>query len=314
MLAYYVHLSCRSLVAAKKTALLIVLIMSFGIASSLTAWALVHALGNNPLPDHGALRYVRLNAVPKTYVATGLNPANDTTYPDAMALMRRIKDIPQAAVASMSTVIYRPNDEAAGYRRVPGHMVTARFFDMFKVPIEQGHAWSPAEDRARLRQVLLSSALAAKLFGSPKASMGRRVMLGAVAFTVAGVYSNWSIIPNVYSDVGTSAFGEADQFFIPLSIALDAGIKQSSNLACWKYVPSDKQLTSNRCSWLQLWAKVNSRSQEARYKAMLLHYTKSAASPGTSIMTLRCGFSPCPPGWITAAPCREVSWPKPGLR
>jgi putative ABC transport system permease protein len=125
--------------------------------------------------------------------------------------------------------------------------------------------------------VVLSDALNRKLFGQAD-SLGRTVRLGETNFRVVGVSAAWQPQPMFYADAATKAFGESDQFFLPLTTALDLKLDVNGNVSSWQAFHGD--MRSGSASWLQFWVQLDDPTQVAAYRQFLIDYSAQQKALG----------------------------------
>jgi hypothetical protein len=81
MLAYYIQLGLRSLRRNKALTILMVLIIGFGVAASMTTWSVFRAVSGDPIPEKSAKLFVPQvdNWGPKRRSSDG-NPPEEMDY------------------------------------------------------------------------------------------------------------------------------------------------------------------------------------------------------------------------------------------
>lgn len=270
MFRYYLNLALRSLKRNWIMSTLMVVAIGLGIGASMTMLTVVHVLNADPLPGRSSQLYVpHVDPLPLKYRShPNWHPDDNFTWPDAMALLDARKAKRQAAMAGGSALV-RPDSADARPFFANGRYATADFFAMFGVPFVSGQGWSDAQDRAKARLVVLSSDLSRKLFGTID-SVGRSVRLGDHDFRVLGVTAPWNPQPKFYADVGTGAFGRADQFFVPLRTARDLKMQVTGNISSWS--SGDSDLGGDATSWLQMWVQLPDARAVAAYRQFLVNY------------------------------------------
>jgi putative ABC transport system permease protein len=278
MFGYYLDLALRSLKRNKMLTALMVLAIGLGIGASMTMLTVLHVMSGDPLPGRSAqLYYPHIDPLPLDYQAYGdWNPNDNFTWPDAMALLKAHRAEHQAAMSG-GRVLVRPAQVGARPFFADGRYTSADFFAMFGVPILHGHGWSQAGDDARARVVVLTQSMARKLFGNAD-GVGRTVRLGETDFRVIGVAADWQPQPMFYGDASASAFGQPDQFFLPLSTAVDLKLDVSGNTSTWVQGHSDR--TGASTSWLQVWVQLSDPAQVAAYRRFLVDYSAQQKALG----------------------------------
>ncbi|WP_205954916.1 ABC transporter permease [Pseudoxanthomonas winnipegensis] len=281
MIAYYFRLALRSLRRTPVMTALMVCAIGLGIGASMTMLTVLHVMTQDPIPaKSGALFYPTLDPLPSDWPAGKWgNPADNLTWPDTMALMRQGKPARQAVMAGGGLLVW-PLDAAGRPTEHGGRYTTWQFFDLFGVPLEHGSGWTAADDERHARTVVLGHDLAMKLFGSTDV-VGRSVRLKDTAFRVVGVAAKWSPQPRFYLDLSSGqSFGDTDDFFLPLSTAMELKYDVSGNQANWDdALPEDMQ-KSPSMSWLQMWVQLDTPQQIADYRRFLHDYAAQQHASG----------------------------------
>jgi putative ABC transport system permease protein len=279
MLTYYFDLALRSLRRTPVQTVLMVLAIGLGIGASMTMLTVLHVMTGDPLPERsGELFYPHLDPLPLNYQqsAYGPDPSEDFTWPDAMALLRAHRAKQQAAMAG-GNLLARPGQEGAKPFHVGGRYTTNEFFPMFGLIFRHGQGWSQSDDDAQARVVVLSQTLSMRLFGTVD-SVGRLVRLGDADLRVLGVTADWRPQPVFYGEVSDKAYGGADQFFLPLSTAVDLHFDTSNNQSSWASYSGDHK--SPNLSWLQFWVRLQGSDQVRAYRQFLVDYSAQQKALG----------------------------------
>ncbi|AND71194.1 ABC transporter ATP-binding protein [Dyella thiooxydans] len=280
MLAYYLDLALRSLRRSPVLTGLMVLAIGLGIGASMTMITVLHVMTDDPLPGRSARLYTpHLDPLPLDYKRHegSPDPADDMTWPDAMALLKAHRAVRQAAMSGGSLLL-RPARADLHPLYVSGRYATAEFFPMFGVPFERGGGWSAADDATGSSVVVLADALARKLFGTSDA-VGQTVRLGEHDFRVIGVTADWAPKPLFYADQTGNQYSDADLFFLPLSVAMGQKFPVSGNQSAWGKGESPS-LTSANMSWLQFWVQLDTPAQVAAYRQYLVDYSAQQKALG----------------------------------
>lgn len=280
MLGYYLRLALSSMRRAPVITALMVIAIGLGIGASMTMFTVLHVMSGDPMPGRsGTLFYPHLDPLPLDYPdENGGGPTDNFTWPDALALLDHGPATHQAAMAGGSLLV-RParKDQQPFYTE--GRYTTPEFFAMFGLPLLAGSAWSSADEAARARVVVLSSSLAAKLFGSA-AAVGRTVRFQDTDFRVIGVTADWQPRPMFYTGNSYSMFNGPDQFFLPLHTAHELKFGVNGDIDCWSDADSDTMLSSPGCTWLQFWAELDTPAQATAYLHFLQDYSAEQQKAG----------------------------------
>lgn len=281
MFAYYLDLALRSLRRSPVLTGLMVLAIGLGIGASMTMITVLHVMTNDPLPDRSAHLYTpHLDPLPLDYASggEGPDPANDLTWPDAMALLQAHRGVRQAAMAG-GTLLAIPAQAGLQPLYAGGRYTTTDFFAMFGVPFEYGSGWSAADDAAHSRVAVLSDLLARQLFGRADV-VGRTARLGELDYRVVGVIADWSPAPQFYADATGSQYSDADAFFLPLSVAVDKDLSVSGNQSGWGDGNDSDEKRSATMSWLQFWVQLDNPAQVGAYERFLVDYSAQQKALG----------------------------------
>jgi putative ABC transport system permease protein len=281
MFAYYLDLALRSLKRTPVLAGLMVLAIGLGIGASMTMLTVLHVMTGDPLPGRSGKLYAPvIDPRPLSRGNSSQAVAEDVpdgfTLPDATNLLRARRADRQAAMSAGQVVVHPlAADPRPFFER--GEFTTADFFAMFDVPFRVGAGWTAAQDAAHARVVVLNGELARKLFGDASA-IGRTVRLQDADFRVIGVLDDWHPQPAFYQQASGRIFGGADQVFLPLQTALDLKFRFTGHLSCWGSGGDDRR--SDRCTWLQFWAQLDTRADAGAYSAFLADYWRDQQAHG----------------------------------
>ncbi len=281
MFGYYFDLALRSLTRNKILTALMVLAIGLGIGASMTMITVLHVMTDDPMPERSAqLYYPHIDPLPLNFGhgGDGPDPSDSFTWPDAMALLKAHRAERQAAMAG-GQLLVRPGQVGTRPFNVDGRYATADFFAMFGVPFERGQGWAAADDEARARVVVLSDTLNRKLFGNSD-SLGQTVRLGDNDFRVIGVTADWQPRPLFYADNSGNQYSDDDQFFLPLSAAVDLKLQVGGNQMGWGKGDAGVSLTGNSMAWLQFWVQLKSPAQAADFRQFLVDYSAQQKALG----------------------------------
>ena len=281
MPGYYFALALRSLMRSRVLTALMVLAIGLGIGASMTMIAVLHAMSGDPLPGRSAQLYVpQLDPRPLPRGRSGVTASADLpdslAWPDAMALLHARRADRQAAMTGGSVPV-RPAQAGRHPFFEHGHYVSADFFAMFAAPFRAGSGWSAQDDEDRARVAVLNAGLARRLFGDAPA-LGRTVRLKDTDFRVIGVLDDWHPQPAFYAEIDDRAFGQADQFFVPLQTALELRWNISGSFSCWGSGGDDRR--SDHCTWLQFWVQLDSTAKAQAYRGFLADYWRDQQAHG----------------------------------
>jgi len=281
MLGYYLDLALRSLRRTPILTGLMVLAIGLGIGASMTMVTVLHVMTDDPLPGRSAHLYTpHLDPLPLDYRqgGDGPDPSDNLTWPDAQALLKAHRAARQAAMAGGSLLVHPERVDLRPFY-ADGRYTTADFFAMFGVTLKRGGGWNEADDATGAHVVVLGETLAQKLYGSADA-VGKTVRLGDKDFRVVGVVADWAPLPMFYADASAKRYSDADQFFLPLSAAMELKLDVNGNFSSWGDDHAETRMTSPTMSWLQFWVQLDTPSQARAYRQYLVDYSAGQKALG----------------------------------
>jgi len=280
MLIYYIELALRSLTRSRGLTMLMVLSIGFGVAASMTTFAVFRAVSGNPLPEKSTQLFTaQIDNLGPQSGKTKVDLPDALTYIDAMALM-------QAHQATRQTAIY-----PVGYTMIPdevtrmpfgvkGYAAYADFFPMFNVPFRYGGGWSKVEDTRRANVIVISSQLNKKLFDDSN-SVGRTLNLDGHVYRVSGVLGDWNPRPRFYDVNNSNGFTEAPQFFLPFTRAVDLQTDTAGGNNCPAPPPPGWEgWLHSPCVWVSFWAELPDAAAQQRYRQFLTGYANEQQRSG----------------------------------
>ncbi|RJG24186.1 ABC transporter permease, partial [Massilia cavernae] len=154
-----------------------------------------------------------------------------------------------------------------------GAAPTSDFFAMFEAPFRFGQPWGEAEDAAAADVVVLGRQLSEKLYGDAN-PVGKRVTMMGAQFQVVGVLDEWMPLPRYYRIISSgSAFGTADEFFIPFATAIRRETGHAGSMSCdGRRDPGFAALLASECTWIQSWFETRSSADRAELQGYLDNY------------------------------------------
>jgi putative ABC transport system permease protein len=274
MFNYYLKLGWLSIRRNPLLSALMIAAIAVGIGACMTTITVNYVMSGNPIPHKSdQLFYVQLdNWDPNVSSEEPLEPPDQVTYTDAMALMRAGTAYRQVA-SNRSGLVLEPHGEGELPFTVDTRNTFADFFPMFDLPFQFGSGWDRAADAGLERVVVLSREINERVFGGED-SVGRSVRLNGMDFRVVGVIDDWLPVPKFY-DVTNGAFNEPEEIFIPFNVAVEYQLPRNGNTNCWK--PSEgsghEAFLASECVWIQFWAELRNAQEEQDYLAFLNAYT-----------------------------------------
>jgi len=285
MLGYYIDLAIRSLKRSRGLTALMILIIGFGVAASMTSYSVFRAVSGDPIPWKSSKLFVPQIDIwgPKGHSdATSNNePPDAFDYIDAVALMRDHRGRYQSAMYRVSPSIV-PADAHMHPINVGGHAVYSEFFPMLDVPFKFGTGWGADGDARRASVAVISGKLNQKLFGGAN-SVGKTIDIDGKDYRVVGVLGDWNPKPVFYDVVNTGGFtsGQED-IFLPFTRAIDVGMPNDGNTNCSE-IPKGSGfvgLQQSSCVWIAYMVQLDDKAAVSAYKEYLDGYFRDQKAAG----------------------------------
>lgn len=281
MFNYYLKLGWLSIRRNPLLSTLMVAAIAVGIGACMTTITVNYLMSGDPIPHKSdQLYYVQLDSWdPNTSSEEPLEPPDQVTYTDAMALMRADKAFRQVA-SNRSGLVLEPQGEGELPFTVDTRNTWADFFPMFDLPFLYGSGWDSDADQGLERVVVLSREINERVFGGEN-SVGRSVRLNGMDFRVVGVIDHWLPVPKYY-DVTNGAFNEPEEIFIPFNVAVEYQLPRNGNTNCWKSPEGSgfEAFLASECVWIQFWAELRNEQERQEYMDFLNAYTEQQKALG----------------------------------
>lgn len=281
MFAYYLRLGLRSLRRNPLLTSLMVVAIGFGVAASMTTYAVLRATSNNPIPQKSSQLFTPQidNAGPSVTGDDNGEPPDLMSYIDAMALMQAHRAKRQTALYPIGVSIIPPDASHLPFQET-SYATYADTFAMFDIPFLYGAGWSAQEDQAHAAVAVIGRALNDKLFHGAN-SVGRDIVLDDHSYRIVGVMNNWNPQPMFYDVRTTGGFGDPTQVFIPFTRAVDLKIPTvganmcvtSSNGGWNTWLRSD-------CVWIDYWVELPDSASDSAYRDYLYGYAAEQQHAG----------------------------------
>ncbi len=296
MFSYYLKLAFKSLRRNPVLSALMVLALGLGIGAFMTTYTVYYLMSGNPIPHKSEQLFaVQLDNWdpndPPTESAADVQP--QVTYRDAEFLMHHETPASNQAAMYRTGMIVEPES-----KEDPPFDGTVRatynsFFAMFDVPFLYGRSWDSAADEGRERIVVLSRKMNEQLFAGAD-SVGRNVRMNDTLFRVVGVLDDWRPTPRFYQVDGGSVFADPEDFYVPMSTAVEMVIQPRGNVNCWLAPdgPGVEAFLRSECVWIQFWAELSDARQATAYKEYLDNFVRSQKEIGRYPRPLNTFISP----------------------
>jgi len=273
MFAYYFKLGVRSLRRNPVLTALMVLTLAIGVAASVSTLAILHMMSGDPIPHKSTRLFAPVldNRPAENFDPGNERPDDQLTYIDVNNLLKSGQGVRRTGMYGIAVVVEPPEKSLQPFW-TEGMAPTRDFFAMFDVPFVHGQAWSEADDARGADVVVLSRAMAEKLFGDAN-PVGRQVRLLDAPFTVVGVIGAWSPQPRYYQLQSGRKFGINEDLFIPLASSIRHKSSHNGGMSCSaRSDPGFDGILRSECTWLQFWFETASSSDRADLQAWLDNY------------------------------------------
>jgi putative ABC transport system permease protein len=284
MFSYYFTLGVRSLRRNPALTALMILTLAIGVAASISTLTILHAMSANPLPQKSERVFT---PVIDNGPLEGYNPNDNEkdgnellSYIDVTNLLKSAPVQRKAALYGVSGAI-EPARSDMPVISAKGMGASRDFFGMLDVPFLHGQAWSEADDRSGNDVVIISRALSEKLYGDVN-SVGQRLRMNGFNYQIAGVMNNFRLLPRFYHLVGgPGAFGQEEEFIVPLSNAIRHELPGQDSLSCnGKREAGFQGLLASECTWLQMWLETRTGGERADLQNWLDNYASDQRKLG----------------------------------
>lgn len=287
MFAYYCRLALRSFSRNKALTVLMVLAIGLGIGATMTTLTVFHVLSGDPIPHKSdRLFYPQIEPRSRTGHTPGEDPEWQMTRFDAETLLEQKRGDRQALMTAGGVAI-EPDKPGLAPFAARARFTTADFFPMFDVPMRAGRAWTSEEDQGRARVVVISSALADRLFDRGDA-VGRSLRVDQHELRVIGVTDTWKLAPRFY-DVTGNSYGGDEEVLVPFWTSRELSLSPNGNMSCWAGSDDDDDTPPDpegnyarnaNCSWLQYWVELDSKDKVESYRKYLVDYSEQQRAAG----------------------------------
>ena len=273
MFGYYFRLGVRSLRRNPALTALMVLTLAVGVAASVSTLTILHMMSSDPIPQKSSRLFVPLldPGNPEDY-SPGDEPIDiQLTYQDAQNMLKSGLGVRRTALYGLQAPMQPPRKDIAPFN-VTGLAPTRDFFAMMDVPFVHGQAWTEQDDARGADVVVLSRAIAEKLYGSTD-PVGQRLTLLGTPFTVVGVTDTWMALPRFYRLAGGVRYGEEEEFFIPLATAIRHEVTHNGNMSCSGSSGAGfAARLASECTWITAWFETASAGDRAELQTWLDNY------------------------------------------
>ena len=294
MFNYYLRLASRSIRRNPVLSGLMVLALGLGIGAFMTTYTVYYLMSGDPIPHKSDVLYaVQLDNWdpndPPTESPKDVQP--QLTWRDAQYLLGHTTPAAQQVAMYGTGAIVEPGEDEAPFD-ADLRATHPAFFSMFDVPFRYGRPWDLAAESGRERVVVLSDEMNEKLFGGAD-SVGRTVELDDTPFQVVGVLEKWQPTPRFYHVDAGNSFDDTEDFYLPLSTAIEMVLVPHGNTNCWQpYEDGIEGFLKSECVWIQFWAELENAEQAQAYHEFLDNYVRAQKETGRFPRPLKTFISP----------------------
>ncbi|HZX72358.1 MAG TPA: ABC transporter permease [Rhodanobacter sp.] len=289
MFAYYLELAWRSLRRSPGLTALMMLAIGFGVAGSMTTYAVFRGVAGDPIPWKSAKLFVPQIDLWGPLATSGPGasghahePPDALGYADAMALWHDHRATRQSPIYAVAPTVL-PAGAARSPIPVFGFGVYSEFFPMVDVPFQYGAGWQAGADNDGAPVIVISDALNQQVFGGAN-SVGRSINLDGRDYQVSGVMKPWNPQPLFFDVVDTGGFGgNGPAVFVPLQRAIASGMEIAGAVNCPKGVQPAAGyagLQASNCVWLAYMAELDDAAAVANYRRYLDNYAREQQQIG----------------------------------
>lgn len=281
MFRYYLKLGLLSIRANPALSLLMIAAIAIGIGACMTIVTVRHVMSDNPFDaKNDVLFHVQVdNWNPDQPYEEPNEPPEQVTYLDATAL-HSAGEAKRQTISFKSDRVVQPDGDDARPFQEEVRATTADFFAMFDVPFLYGSGWDSTADQTEERVTVLSREMNEQLFGGVD-STGRMLTMNNEPYRVVGVLNDWTPIPKAY-DLNNNPYEDAEQIYLPFSLAIAGEWGSSGNNSCWKPIDDGGYAAylASECVWIQMWVELASASEKANYLQFLDAYVEEQKTLG----------------------------------
>ena len=276
MFQYYFLLGLRSLRRNPALTALMVLTLAVGVAASVSTLTILHVMSGNPMPDKSERVFSPLvdNGPIEGYKPGDKPDDRQLSYRDAVNFLNSKMGVRRVALYGVAGPV-QPDRKDIGVFTAHGLAPSGDFFAMFDTPFLYGQGWSAHDDQSGADMIVLSRALAEKLYGSVN-PVGRRMSLFGFQYQITGVLDTWLVVPRVHHILGaTGPFGAEDEFYIPFASAIRHQTSHDGNMSCaTATAPGYQAILDSECTWIQSWIEMGSSLDRGELQNYLDSYAE----------------------------------------
>ena len=285
MFGYYLELAVRSLRRSFGLTALMMLTIGFGVASSMTMYAVVRGLSVDPIPRKSSQLFVpQIDMWGPSDRGPGGEPPAALDYIDATALMRQHRATRQSAMYRVSpTTMPSSTSRNRSPIMLDGYAVYSEFFPMLDVPFHYGHGWSAQDDAAQLPVAVISDQLNQQVFGGGN-SVGKSIDLDDNDYRVVGVMHDWNPQPVFYDTVNPGYGGHGSDVLVPFRQAIVINMVPRDSDSCKKGTSDPNKdfmaLQRSDCTWISYMVELDDAAAVQRYRLYLDDYASEQQKTG----------------------------------
>jgi putative ABC transport system permease protein len=282
MFTHYIDLSWRSFKRTPMISALMVIAIAVGIGITMTSLSVYHMMAMNPIPHKSdKLLHPQINTIDEDndWNRTSDGMPEQFTYMDAVNLYNApVPSLKSPSFRSGFSVHMNSSDIKPFMEQA--RLVYREFFDMFELDFIYGEPWTVAEQTDASPVVIINETINERLFAGEN-SVGKQIYLDNTSFRIVGVTRNWDHHIKYY-DVNNGAFNDAENLYIPFSLAPVMKIGTWGNTNGWKFEPSNgyQDLLNSERFWVQFWVQLENEQEKQEYGEFLMAYMQDQQSKG----------------------------------
>jgi len=282
MFSYYSWLGFRSLRRNPWLTGLMILILSVGVAASVSTLTILHMMSADPIPEKSTKLFIPIldNGPANDYKPGDRYIDEQMSYRDVHALLNSAIGKYRTGLYGISALIEMPRKDL-GVIEVEGMAASRDFFPMMQVPMLYGERWSVADEKNGADVVVLSRKTSEKMFGKEN-PVGRMATMWGRSYLIAGVMDTWRPLPRFYRFNGRGgAFMSEESFIVPFESAIRNQTPHSGGMSCTERSgPGWQALLDSECTWLTFWVEMNSASERGQLASFLDAYVSEQQKMG----------------------------------
>jgi len=260
-----------------------ILAIGFGVAASMTMYAVFRGLSADPIPWKSSRLFVpQIDVWGPGFHEFGDEPQSGLDYVDAVALMRQHRASRQSAIYSMTrSVMPTRTSQNISPFQVRGYAVYGEFFPMLDVPFHYGGGWTADDDARQTPVAVISDHLNRQVFGGGN-SVGKIINIDNRDYRIVGIVRDWNPQPDFFADL-QYRIDEPD-VFLPFQYVVANHVIGNVGASCRKDEDDPgidiAALLRSDCLWISFMVELDDAAAVQRYRAYLNAYASEQEKIG----------------------------------